>query len=155
MVAVEQRQLQLQQEDDGIMAEARTVAAADDAIPATALTTARALGSSDFDAGFDEDRLIQAGASVYGGPSTVAQRVHELNGGLWGPNQEEEKEIALELSRLREEVSLNQVIVCVLNPYRFVLSTLKFAPTHIDGPLPHPEHCLSRFFLRIHTTCCL
>eukprot|EP00752_Nemacystus_decipiens_P004543 g4147.t1 len=111
--AVEQRQLQMQQ-DDVQLAEERNVAAEDDAAAAVAVTApattntntntaSRALGSFKFDAGFGEDRPFEAGAGIYGGPSTVAQRVHALNGGLWGPNEEEEREIALELARLREE----------------------------------------------------
>lgn len=109
----EKRQLQLQlQQDEGALAEARNVAAAADAAkPATApttttTTTTRALASSEIDAGYGGDHQFETGAidSVFGGRSTVAQRVHALNAGLWGPNEEEEKEIEMELARLREEV---------------------------------------------------
>lgn len=147
---VEQRRLLQLQQDDGIFAQARNVTAAASApiIPATAPTTPRALGSSDFDADFGEGRQAETGGSVYGGPSTVAQRVHALNGGLWGPNEEEEQEIALELARLREEVcACACVCVCVrcvgvcalvccvcIAPYFFNLEFAPIRPSRVWRP---------------------
>ncbi|CAN0102287.1 unnamed protein product [Ectocarpus sp. 8 AP-2014] len=60
----------------------------------------------DLDSSLDESLLDdeQPSLSAYGLPrSKVAQRINRLNGGLWGPTEDEEKEIAKELAALREE----------------------------------------------------
>ncbi|CAN0312178.1 unnamed protein product, partial [Ectocarpus sp. 13 AM-2016] len=64
-------------------------------------TKNRSLGSEqDGDLVDDEEPSL----SAYGPPrSKIAQRINRLNGGLWGPTEEEEKEIATELAALREE----------------------------------------------------
>lgn len=138
---VEQRQRQLQlQQGDALLSEARNVAAADITEPATATTTTttRTLGSSEFDAGF-------------GRPSTVAKRVYALNGGLWGPNEEEEKEIALELARLREEVCCG-VRSCVCCPLVGIVEVKVFGEVFADQStqdrvLPRRDFCRVPFYI--------
>ncbi|CBJ27670.1 expressed unknown protein [Ectocarpus siliculosus] len=76
----------------------------DAAASITPTTKNRSLG--DLDSSLDESLLDdeQPSLSAYGLPrSKIAQRIKRLNGGLWGPTEEEEKEIAKELAALREE----------------------------------------------------
>ncbi|CAM9395548.1 unnamed protein product [Ectocarpus fasciculatus] len=82
----------------------------DAAASITPPTKNRSLGSSgpdgDLDLKFDESLVDdqQPPLSAFGlRRSKIAQRVNKLNGGLWGPNEEEEEEIAKELAGLREE----------------------------------------------------
>ncbi|CAM9284887.1 unnamed protein product [Ectocarpus sp. 12 AP-2014] len=69
----------------------------------------RSLGSEpdgDLDSSLDESLIDdeEPSLSAHGQPrSKIAQRINRLNGGLWGPTEEEEKEIATELAALREE----------------------------------------------------
>ncbi|CAM9468623.1 unnamed protein product [Ectocarpus sp. 4 AP-2014] len=81
----------------------------DAAASITPPTKNRSLGSGpdgDLDSSLEESLLDdeQPSLSAYGLPrSKIAQRVNSLNGGLWGPTEEEEREIAKELAALREE----------------------------------------------------
>ncbi|CAB1114658.1 unnamed protein product [Ectocarpus sp. CCAP 1310/34] len=81
----------------------------DAAASITPPTKNRSLGSEpdgDLDSSLDESLVDdnEPSLSAYGLPrSKIAQRLNRLNGGLWGPTEEEEREIAKELAALREE----------------------------------------------------
>ncbi|CAM9438158.1 unnamed protein product [Ectocarpus sp. 12 AP-2014] len=81
----------------------------DAAASITPPTKNRSLGSEadgDLDSSLDKSLGDdeEPSLSAYGlPPSKIAQRINRLNGGLWGPTEEEEKEIVTELAALREE----------------------------------------------------